>query len=97
MAPPHTCKRSKAKSAARRPGVTTPTYAAGPPPIAPDFLDETIAVWQPHTERALTREDAREIIENMVGFFSVLQEWDESERRAASKQAADSLSRNRDT
>src|SRR5262249_3911880 len=37
----------------------------------PDFLDETIAVWQPLSERPLTREDAREITENVVGFFSV--------------------------
>src|ERR1700686_2054959 len=47
---------------------------------AGDFLDETIAVWQPLSQRPLTREDAREITENMVGFFSVLREWAEAER-----------------
>jgi hypothetical protein len=45
-----------------------------------DFLDDTIAVWQPLSQRPLTREDAREITENMVGFFSVLREWAEAER-----------------
>jgi hypothetical protein len=39
------------------------------------FLDETIAVFQPMSARALNREDAREIVLNMTGFFSVLSEW----------------------
>jgi hypothetical protein len=35
-----------------------------------DLLDKTIGVWQPYTpDRILTREDAREIIVNMTGFF----------------------------
>ena len=48
-----------------------------------DFLDETIAVWQPYASHPLTREDAREITHNVVGFFSILREWAEEERRAA--------------
>ncbi len=51
------------------------------------FLDETIAIWQPRTSRRLTREDARQIIENMTGFFNVLREWDRAERVAAGKPA----------
>ena len=47
-----------------------------------DFLDQTIAVWQPHADHALTREDAREIAHNVVGFFSLLREWAEEERRS---------------
>jgi hypothetical protein len=31
-----------------------------------EFLKETIEFWQPRTTRKLTREDAREIIENML-------------------------------
>ena len=31
----------------------------------------------------MTREDAREITHNVVGFFSILREWAEEERRAA--------------
>src|SRR5262244_699786 len=45
-----------------------------------DFIDQTVAIWQKHTERRLTREDGREIIENMSGFFRILQEWDRAER-----------------
>jgi len=51
-------------------------------PAAPrsEFLDQTIAIWQPRATRPLTREDAREIIENVTGFFAVLQEWERAER-----------------
>jgi len=56
-----------------------------------DFIDHTINVWQPHTERKLSREDGREIIENMTGFLRILQEWDRAERAevAATKRAAE--------
>ncbi len=39
------------------------------------FLDRTIAVWQPLSPTPLTREDAREIIENAVGFYGTLIRW----------------------
>jgi hypothetical protein len=48
-----------------------------------DFIDETIAIWQKRSKRPLTREDGREIIENMTGFFRVLLEWDRAERAAS--------------
>ena len=55
--------------------------AAGAPRTeAGDLIDQTIAIWQKRTERKLTREDGREIIENISGFFSVLQEWERKER-----------------
>jgi len=38
---------------------------------------ETIRIWQPRCQRTLNKEDARQIIENAVGFFSVLAEWDD--------------------
>lgn len=40
-----------------------------------DLLDQTIAVWQPYSDRPLSREDARQIVENVTGFFSVLKDW----------------------
>jgi hypothetical protein len=39
------------------------------------LLDATLAVWQPRTDRELTKEDARQIVENVVGFFDVLARW----------------------
>lgn len=47
-----------------------------------DFIDETVAFWQKRSKRQLTREDGRQIIENLTGFFRVLQEWDRAERAA---------------
>lgn len=44
-------------------------------PIDDEFLDHTVEVFQPHTRRRLTREDAREIHHNLTGFFQVLLEW----------------------
>src|SRR3974390_1167647 len=63
--------------------------ATGTPPTdRGDFIDQTIAIWQKRTERKLTREDGREIIENISGFFSILQEWDRRERAAECAKAA---------
>jgi hypothetical protein len=52
-----------------------------------DFIEETIAIWQKRTTRCLTREDGREIIENMTGFFCILLEWDRAERAAEQDKA----------
>jgi hypothetical protein len=46
-----------------------------------EFLDGTIEVWQAYSHRVLTREDAREIVHNVMGFVQVLREWAEGERR----------------
>lgn len=45
----------------------------------PNLIDDTLAVWQPRASRRLSREDARQITENVVGFFRLLQEWSERE------------------
>jgi hypothetical protein len=42
-----------------------------------EFLEETIQVWQPLSEEKLTEEDAREIVENLTGFFSLLRQWEQ--------------------
>lgn len=44
-----------------------------------DFLEETQHVWQRYSQQPLTSEDAREIRENIVAFFSVLIEWAEKD------------------
>ena len=46
----------------------------------PDLLDHTLAVFQPRTSRKLSREDAREIVENLTGFFRVLKDWDKKQK-----------------
>ena len=38
-------------------------------------LEETIQFWQPQYSRSLTVEDARQMVENVTGFFTTLQRW----------------------
>lgn len=44
-----------------------------------NLTDCTIEVWQPRTDREFSREDARQVVENVTGFFSVLVEWARAE------------------
>jgi len=39
------------------------------------LLEETIRFWQPRTSRLLTHEDARQMVENVTGFFTILEGW----------------------
>ena len=39
------------------------------------LLEETIRFWQPRTSRLLTPEDARQMVENVTGFFTILEGW----------------------
>ena len=47
-----------------------------------NLIDRTIAVWQPRLRRDLSREDARQIVENVTGFFKLLAEWSRAEMPA---------------
>jgi hypothetical protein len=40
-----------------------------------NLIDRTRKVWQPRIGRNLTDEDARQISENVTGFFAILAEW----------------------
>jgi hypothetical protein len=39
-------------------------------------LEETRSFWQAQSNREVSQEDARVITENMVGFFTMLAQWD---------------------
>lgn len=41
-----------------------------------NITQQTIDFWQPYYRQELTGEDAREIVENATGFFSILAEWE---------------------
>ena len=43
------------------------------------LIERTLAVWQPRTTQPLTREDARQVGENVTGFFRILLEWQAAE------------------
>ncbi len=49
--------------------------------VAPDvdrdgLLQATIEVWQPLSPIPLNQEDARQILQNMTGFFNLLISWE---------------------
>ena len=44
-----------------------------------NLIDRTRQVWQSRIRRDLTDEDARQIAENVTGFFAVLAEWSRAE------------------
>lgn len=50
-----------------------------------DYLETTRQFWQPYAERTLSREDAREMAHNLLGFFAVLREWTIAERERAKR------------
>jgi hypothetical protein len=44
-----------------------------------NLIDRTREVWEPRLQRDLSREDARQIAENVTGFFAILAEWSRAE------------------
>jgi hypothetical protein len=75
-------KRRSRPGALPRPVSVSYEKTAGSSALSESFLEATIEFWQPSAHRNLTREDAREIVENMTGFFRVLRQWREAERVA---------------
>jgi hypothetical protein len=49
------------------------------------YIKRTLEVWQPRSLRALTAEDARQIVENATGFFGILAQWEKAEQHIASR------------
>jgi DNA-binding transcriptional regulator GbsR (MarR family) len=43
------------------------------------FFEWTKQFWQARAQKTLSDEDVRQIIENMTGFFKILEEWKEKE------------------
>ena len=48
--------------------------------VSNNLIEQTHKVWQPRLQRNLTDEDARQIAENVTGFFAILAEWSQAER-----------------
>lgn len=45
-----------------------------------ELIQHTIRLWEPRLGRPLTEEDARQILEKVVGTFNLLHEWDIKEQ-----------------
>ncbi|MFD9994691.1 hypothetical protein ACFWXH_07280 [Mesorhizobium sp. NPDC059054] len=43
-------------------------------------LEQTIRLFESRTGRSMSKEDARQIVENVSGFFRILSDWDRTER-----------------
>jgi hypothetical protein len=53
-----------------------------------NHVDRTRQVWQPRLGRDLTNEDARQITQNVTGFFGILAEWSRAEKLTAANDVA---------
>ncbi len=47
------------------------------------LITQTRNFWQQRTDEEVTDEDARQMIENVTGFFSLLREWEIADRENA--------------
>jgi len=46
---------------------------------SPELIEQTISIFESRTGRVISEEDARQAVENISGFFRVLQDWAEAE------------------
>ena len=46
-----------------------------------NLIDRTLEVWQPRNANRLSDEDARAILKNVKGFFTLLLEWETNEQQ----------------
>jgi hypothetical protein len=51
-------------------------------PANDNLIKRTREVWKPRLGRDLSPEDARQIVENVTGFFAILTEWSRAEMPA---------------
>ena len=54
-----------------------------------NLIDRTLEAWRPRTAHHLSDEDARKIAETIAGFFTVLLEWEASEKERKLNEADD--------
>jgi hypothetical protein len=57
-----------------------------------DIIEQTLTFWGKRTGKDLSREDAREMVANVAGFFQVLAEWDRKARMDACSEDGEKIS-----
>ena len=65
---------------------TQAARAADDNPDLDNLIDETITVWQPYSADPLTREDARQIMQNVTAYFDMLLKWAAEDRERAERE-----------
>jgi len=73
-----------ARAAKTSPLILAP--AAAPTAANDNFLHRTIALWRHRMGREVSREEARQMAENVTGFFSVLDDWSRGETCTAANE-----------
>jgi hypothetical protein len=66
-----------------------------PSPANDNLIEQTRRLWRSRLGRDVSCEDARQIAENVTGFFAVLAEWSNAERRTANDNQMPSKSHDR--
>jgi hypothetical protein len=66
-----------------------------PSPANDNLIEQTLRLWRSRLGRDVSCEDARQIAENVTGFFAILAEWSNAERRAANDNEAPAKPQNR--
>jgi len=67
--------------------VSRPVVDAGQPPVrasrrlSDELIEDARRVFQRQAGRDVTAEDARQMLENLIGFFTVLNDWDRAQAR----------------
>ena len=56
----------------------------------PQLIARTKETWQPRAACSISDENAREIAENVTGFFRLLLEWEDGEKERTAREAEDS-------
>jgi hypothetical protein len=65
-------------------------------PANDNLIEPTRRFWHSRLGRNVSCEDARQIVENVTGFFAVLAEWSHAECCAANDNGAPSTSHDRE-
>jgi hypothetical protein len=53
-----------------------------------NLIDVTMRLWRQRMRRDISREDARQLIAHVTGFFDVLTEWEQASTAAANDNRA---------
>lgn len=89
MAAPQNAYEKKAAPAAKQEKPVSKTKKGPTAPavnVDKDFIQETIDFWEKKTGKKFTREDARQMIENVSGYFNTLHRWDVREKEKEKKE-----------
>lgn len=61
---------------------------------SPELIRQTTSLFKNRTGRKISNEDARQAVENVSGFFRVLQEWAEAEKKDECRDTSDCPTKN---